>query len=65
MLEKRWTWGWGRRLDENCTMKSIHLMIAAAFMVLVMMAAIVASLVKVATMSTASGHPDGWLFYVI
>jgi hypothetical protein len=47
-------------------MKSIHLMIAAAFMALVMMAAIIASLVKVATMSTASGHPDGaWLFYVI
>lgn len=47
-------------------MKSIHLMIAAAFMVLVMMAAIIASLVKVATLATASGHPDGgWLIYVI
>jgi hypothetical protein len=47
-------------------MKSIHLTIAAAFMVLVTMAAIVASLVKVATMSTASGHPHGgWLFYAI
>lgn len=47
-------------------MKSIQLMVAAAFMALVMSAAIIASLVKVATLTTASGHPDGgWLFYVI
>ncbi len=56
MLEKGWTSGWGHRhtLNENC------------IMVLVMMAAMIASLVKVATLTTASGHPDGgWLFYVI
>jgi len=47
-------------------MKSIHLMTAAVFMVLVMMAAIIASLIKAATLTTASGYPDGgWLFYVI
>ncbi|UDL88993.1 hypothetical protein LGH82_28505 [Mesorhizobium sp. PAMC28654] len=47
-------------------MKSIHLMITAAFMALVVMAAIVASLVKVATMSTAVGHPgSGWLLNII
>ena len=58
--------GASAHLNENCIMKSIHLMIASAFMVLVMMAAIIASLVKVATLTTASGHPDGgWLFYVI
>ncbi len=47
-------------------MKSIHLMITAAFMALVMMAAVVASLVKVATMSTAAGHEgSGWLLNII
>lgn len=47
-------------------MKSIHLTITAAFMALVMMAAIVASLVKVATMSTAARHVgNGWLLNII
>ena len=47
-------------------MKSIHLVITAAFMALVMMAAVVASLVKVATLSTTAGHAgSGWLLNII